>query len=153
MKNLIVSLVTFCLTLGFSNNSLSYTLDLTDGKHVQIDMNDWEYLSDEENYHFYLTKTNDYETDGFYKVYSLTLYKKEEIYQNLKAPVNRVITYGYMNCEQEAFYLMGQIFMDKNNEILYISERTFGEQIIELSSPNTPRNKAYVKVCKLGKSI
>lgn len=130
-----------------------FRLIIKDNILVEINKSDWSYLSNEGTYDFFITKNSKHTGNGFHKVHTMVEFKEKDgrLYDNLQAPVKRIISYGYMSCEEHVFYLIGQLYLEVNDKIIYAEEHQFGTYRIEVTSPNTARNKAFAKVCILGK--
>jgi hypothetical protein len=148
----LLAIVLSIFSLTAVANEEEFTLRVNDGV-VEVNMSDWQYLSNEATYHFYLAKKNMHVGNGFHKIHSISEFKEPEgrIYSGLSAPVKYIISFGYMDCNDGIFNLVGQLFTDKNYKIIYSSSYEYGEHRVEVTSPNTARNKAYTKVCMTGR--
>lgn len=135
--------------MGIALAEDEFRLSIIDNTKVEINKADWSYLSNEGTYDFYITKVNLHIGKGFHKVHTIVEFKEElgKPYANLQAPVKRIISYGYMSCEEQVFYLIGQIYLDVSDNIIYSEEHEFGTFRSEVTAPNTVRNKSYMKVC------
>jgi hypothetical protein len=145
MKYAIALLLAIFCTTTFSRES--FVLEFIDNSSVVYKPDDWVQISEEENFYFSLNKTPELLQDKVYRVHSMVEFKVEEEYTQLKAPVKRIFSYGIMDCSNAIFHLMGDFYVDKNNEIVFSSQSQIGSNQIELLTPNTSRNLAYKKVC------
>lgn len=68
-------------------------------------------------------------------------------YAELGYAVKRIFNYGMLDCEQRAFSLTSDIYVDSNNKIVYSEDYELGEFVSELLTPDTARNSVYKKVC------
>ena len=145
---LALTLLVITTSIVFANQE-EFKLRIDEENIVEIDKSNWTHLSDEKTYHFYVSKFNNQTQDGYYRMHSMVEFKEEngKQYTNLEAPVKRVISFGFMQCQEGVFYLIGELYTDKNNKIIYSAKYEFGEFVAEVTAPNTARNKAFMKVC------
>lgn len=68
-------------------------------------------------------------------------------YAALGYTVKRIFNYGMLDCEQRAFSVTSDIYVDTINKIVYREDYELGEFVSELMTPNTARNSVYKKVC------
>ena len=145
MKYIIAILLAILCASSLASDGFS--LKFTDDNFVIFDKDEWVQISEEENFDFFLSKTPELLQSDIFKVHSMVEFREEEVYTQLKAPVKRIFSWGIMDCNRAIFHLMGDFYVDKNNEIIFASQSEFRVNQIELRTPNTARNKAYNKVC------
>lgn len=147
-------MVLFVLTLSTAfAEQPDFTVNITNDGYVVLDIDDWDITSVEANYDFYISKNNKDLGKGYHRVYSWTEFKEPEYYSYLQGSVQRMISYGFMNCNEGTFSLMGSLYVDQKNKILDSTGYEYGEYLVEVTTPNTSRNKAFIKVCQLGQNI
>lgn len=152
-KMVIIALSIICMATANANEE--FLLKFKDNNQILLDMNEWTKLSDEGNYTFYLSKESNEINTGYYKVHSLVEFPDPNgvEYKNLNGPVKRIFSYGIMDCEQGIFFLLGDFYTDKDNVIVFSSQFEMGTRQVEVLTPNTARNKAYIKVCIVKHSV
>jgi hypothetical protein len=146
--------ILFALVMPLSHTAEpEFSLKIGEDGVVNLDSSDWDIVSQELNYDFYLAKVVTHVGNDYYRLYSWTEFREAEEYSYLKAPVKRMLSYGFMNCSDGTFSLMGSLYLDQNNKVLDSTGYDFGQYLVEVLTPNTSRNKAYKKVCVSGHNI
>ena len=68
-------------------------------------------------------------------------------FEALSAPVKRIFSFGVLDCENSTFYLLNDLFVNKDHQIVHIQKHEPEEYMVEMMEPNTARNKVYLMVC------
>ena len=130
----------------------SFTLPIEDlGQNTERiihNSKDWQYIGGEKDYTVYIEKGMLNEKQALYEFHSVTEFNKSFNYSIIKEPVKRIYTYGIVNCPEANLYLLGDLFADENNIIVYRQYHEFGSYITNLSDDNTVRSAIYNVLCK-----
>jgi hypothetical protein len=131
-----------------ANANAEFKLKFSDPTQIEYNANDWELISVEGTYDFYIAK-NSINDKGMVKMHSLVDYHK--IQENSNSPimssVKKIYSFGMIDCTNGILYLLNDFFTTETNQVVYIQNHDFGEYRVELLTPNTPRNKVYIRVC------
>ena len=117
-------------------------------ERILHDSKDWQYIGSEKDYTVYIEKGMLNEKQALYEFHSVTEFNKSYNYSIIKEPVKRIYTYGIVNCSEANLYLIGDLFADENNIIVYRQYHEFGSYITNLSGDSTVRSAIYNVLCK-----
>jgi hypothetical protein len=139
------------LTSAYAGKPNSFTLPIEQlGQEERILHNskDWYYVGNEKDYKVHIEKSMLNEKQTLYEFHSVTEFDKPHKYSIIKEPVKRIYSYGILNCAEANLYLLGDLFADKNNIIVYRQYHEFGSYITNLSGDSTVRSAIYNVLCK-----
>jgi len=142
-----IALLVFLFSVTANANE-EFKLKFSDPTQIEFNVTDWEPISVEGTYDFYLAK-NFISDNGMVKIHSLVDFHKiqENSNSTVMRYVKRIFSFGIIDCKNGVLYLLGDFFTNETNQVVYIQNHDFGEYRVELLTPNTPRNKAYIRVC------
>lgn len=146
MRAIIAALV-FLFSVNVNANE-EFKLKFLNPTQIEFNANDWELISVEKNYDFYLAK-NITVKNGAVKIHSLVDFHALQDNKDTPAisPVKKIFTFGIVDCERGIFYMLNDFYTSETNQIVYLQNYEPGEYSVELLTPGTPRNKAYIKAC------
>lgn len=129
-----------------------FALEFIDKSVIVDNTNDWVFVAAEGKvYNLYVSK--DAIAAGETRV---PLHSKVEFLEKdgfkfdaLQQPIKRIFSFGIIDCENAALYLITDFFVDSNNKIVHMQEHEPGDYIVEMLTPNTPRNSLYKAVCNI----
>ena len=146
MKAIVVVVMFFFSVIA--NATEEFKLKFSDPTQIEFNAVDWELISVEQNYDFYLAK-NTTVRNGSAKIHSLVDFHDLQNNENTPAigPVKKIFTFGIIDCERGIFYMLNDFYTSETHQIVYSHNYAFGEFRVELLTPGTPRNIAYIKAC------
>jgi len=110
---------------------------------------DWLFLKHEADYSFHVN------VGGFKSVYSdlllvhsLVSFDSPRKLQNMDIFVDKIYTYGLMDCNKGLFSLLSELYVDDKGVVKLNSLYEEGDYVVSLNAPGTARYEAYVYVCK-----
>lgn len=142
-------LIVFCI----NTQANDFELQFNENSVAEFNIDDWTKVSDEGTFDFYINKYPQYLKDDLFRIHSLVVFKDDPgvEFSNLGAPVKRIFSHGIIQCQRGIFYLMADYYTDQKFEIIFSSYYELGTRQIEVLTPNTARNKVYIKVCTADK--
>lgn len=146
LKYILFSLLVFSPALAKEDFSLRFKNE----NEVIYTPSDWVKISEEGAFDFYVSKVTPKIDHTHHRVFSLVEFAEPRKYQSLNSPVKRIFSFGIMDCENAVFYLLTDIYTDSNNNIIFVADYKSNPEVVEVSTPDTPRNKAFIKVCFVG---
>ena len=86
------------------------------------------------------------------KMHSMVVFHQDPgvMMGGLPIPIKRIFSFGLMDCSRMRLALLNDWFVDNTNQVVYNQNHEPGEYLVDLSTPDTPRNAAYQAVCKQG---
>jgi hypothetical protein len=144
-------MVLLLLAPAYAGKANSYTLPLENvGQEEKIihKSKDWYLIGNEKDYTVYIERGMLSEKQDLYEFHSYTEFDNPHTYSIIKEPVKRIYTYGIVNCTEANLYLLGDLFVDKNNIIVYRQYHQFGSYITNLSVDDKIRSGIYNVLCK-----
>jgi hypothetical protein len=139
------------LAPAYAGKPNSFTLpieQLNQEERIIHNSKDWYYVGKEKDYKVHIEKGMLNEKQTSYEFHSVTEFDKPHTYSLIKEPVKRIYTYGIVNCTEANLYLLGDLFVDNNNIIVYRQYHEFGSYITNLSVDDTIRSVIYNVLCK-----
>lgn len=110
---------------------------------------DWIFLKHESDYSFHVN------VDGFKSVHSdlllvhsLVSFDAPRKLENADIFVDKIYSYGLIDCNKGLFSLLGELYVDDKGEVKLNSMYGEGDHVVALNAPGTARYEAYVYVCK-----
>ena len=145
----ILAVIVFCFALTASANS-EFRLKFKDAVTVDFNASDWELAAVEGNYHLYIEKSSKNAGKKHVNLHTLIEFDGTEgfKFEALSVPVKRIFNFGVLDCENSTFYLLNDLFVNKDHQIVHIQKHEPEEYMVEMMEPNTARNKVYLMVCK-----
>lgn len=110
--------------------------------------NDWIFLKHENDYSFYVNN------GGFEKahsdlimIYTLVSFDKPRQVEGTSILIDKIYTFGLVDCNLALFSLIGEIYTDVNGVIHQNSLYEEGQYVVKMNSPDTARKEAYLAAC------
>jgi hypothetical protein len=144
-------LVLLCFSVTAS--AAGFKLQFADPTQIVLNDSDWSLVSHSESYDLYLAQEMiGAGTHQSTKMHSMVVFHRDPgvMLGGLPVPIKRIFSFGLMDCSQGRLTLLNDWFVDNTNQVIYNQNHEPGEYLVDLSIPNTPRNDAYLAVCKRG---
>jgi hypothetical protein len=128
-----------------------FRLKFTDPTQIEFNAEDWVKVSREDVYDLYISKDAVSSNQSKVKVHSMVIFhepKGREL-SGVLAPVKKIYSFGMMDCKEAILYLVTDLFVDVNEQVIYMQNHDFGDYRVDLKEPNTARNAAFLKVCSI----
>ena len=81
------------------------------------------------------------------EVHSVTAYNKPFYYDTLNAVVEKVYTYGIMDCKKKVLVIGNELYVQPDEVIVFRSGYEYGSYVIDLNAPNSLRYEILNAVC------
>ena len=147
MKKFILLLCSLVVTVSFAASMRLEVRPNGDEQMVVYKADDWYFVSKESNYNVYLAKGEIEESNGYLLVQSLTEFDENVKYSYMEKPVKKIFSYGAMDCKNQKFYLLGDMFTAEDLTVQFVQYHEMGSHISSLDKEGTARNEVWKIVC------
>lgn len=151
MKRLLALVMTVALSLPVSAKQKDFNLNIqgtSDGKETIVySPSDWEFITESTSYKVSVEKgalRTDQEAVEFH---SVTIFNEPFFYDSVGSLVDKIYTYGVLSCTEKNLFIFNEVYVDPKEIIVFNSIHEFGSFVVELETPNTPRNDILKAVC------
>lgn len=147
MKKLI--LVVMAL-LSFNSYSKDFEVEIDNTKTppvVKYVPNDWVYLAHENDYSFYINNGGFQKHSDLIVIYTLVTFDKPRQIQGTDITIDKIYSFGLLDCNNALFSLLGELYVDVNGVIHQNSLYEEGQYVVKMNSPDTARQQAYLSAC------
>jgi hypothetical protein len=148
MKKLLIIIMAL-LSLNSYSKEFEVEIDRTKTPPVaKYVADDWIFLKHENDYSFYVNN------GGFQKahsdltmIYTLVSFDKPRQVEGTSILIDKIYTFGLIDCNLALFSLIGEIYTDVDGAIHQNSLYEEGQFVVKMNSPDTARKEAYLAAC------
>lgn len=108
---------------------------------------DWQRVTNTDEYIVFVEKNIIGRSEDLLHFHALTIYNDPFFYDTLKDVVEKVYTYGIMNCSSKQLAIINEFYVKTDDTVIYTSNYQYGSHIIEMDVPDTLRFEILTSVC------
>jgi hypothetical protein len=133
-------------------SAAGFKLQFADPTQIIVNESDWTKVSHNESYDLYLATEMIGVGPQASKMHSMVIFHQDPgvMMGGLPVPIKRIFSFGLIDCGRSRLTLLNDWFVDVTNQVVYNQNHEPGEYLVDLSTPATARNDAYLAVCKQG---
>lgn len=109
---------------------------------------EWILGSDRDDWSLYVEKGLTEEHKPIYEFHAVTAYKKPYFSEGLRSLIDKIYTYGVLDCRNGNLHILFEWYADPNENLVHRSTHEFGSYTVEMLEPDTARNEIYNLICK-----
>ena len=109
---------------------------------------EWILASDRDEWSLYGEKGMYDNNKAIHEFHALTAYKKPYFSDGLKTLIDKIYTYGVLDCRQGYLYILFEWYVDPDETLIHRSGFEFGAYTVEMTTPDSARNEIYNQICK-----
>jgi hypothetical protein len=145
-------LLSALLCFSVAASAAGFKLQFADPTQIILNDSDWSLVSHTESYDLYLALEMIGAGTQSPKMHSMVVFHQDPgvALGGLPVPIKRIFSFGLMDCSRGRLALLNDWFVDSTNQVVYNQNHEPGEYLVDLLTPNTPRNDAYLAVCRQG---
>ena len=147
MKTLLSIIIATLISLPAYGYSLQFEKQGEKEKIIHKS-SDWHFVGKEGAYFLSIEKGMLGKKSEKYEFHSVTEFYKPYKYTNLDEEIHRIYTYGLLDCSKESLYLMMNLYVDLNNNIVYREYHELGTYISPLKVEKSVRQTVYDILCR-----
>lgn len=149
MKKLLL-LIMAVISINASSKDFQVEIDIEKSpavvKHVP---ENWLFLLKENDYTFSVNVGEFKKVhSNLLVIYSLVDFDEPRQIQGVDIRIDKIYSYGLIDCNRALFSLLGEIYTDENGVIHKNAVYEEGKYIVNLDAPGTARYEAYALACK-----
>ena len=140
----------FALLISVVGVANSFELKFSDPTQIVHNNSDWALASRSATYDFFVNIESVGTNDSTVRVHTVVAFTDPAggNFDQLSVPISRIYSFGIMECKNGIFNLLNDWFVDNTNQVVYTQLHPLDSYIVEMKTPNTPRNDLFRLVCK-----
>ena len=101
------------------------------------DYKDWQRVAHKDDYVVYVEKNIVGTSEEILHFHALTIYNEPFYYDTLKDVVEKIYTYGVLNCKVKQLAIVNEFYVKVDESIIYTANYEYGSNILEMDEPNS----------------
>ena len=148
MKHLFTFIMAILLTSFSHASQKDYVLDITDDDVIVHNQKDWHFVVKSDDYDIYIEKGMLGTKEEIVRFHAFVPYHSPEYIYGATVPINALYVYGSLHCSRQQLMLLMDMYVDKNNKIVFRNAYEVNTHIVSLNVPHTTRFDILNLVCK-----
>lgn len=148
MKHLFTFIMAILLTSFSHASQKDFTLNITNNDVIIHNQKDWHFVVKSDDYDIYIEKGMLGAKQEIVRFHAFVLYHVPEQMYGSTVPINALYVYGSLHCGKQQLMLLMDMYVDKNNKIVFRNAYEVNTHIVSLNVPNTTRFDILNLVCK-----
>jgi hypothetical protein len=146
LKCLMVITVLLVTSLAAADN---YKLEFDGPTQIVHHSNDWRVVAQTSQYNLGVDVQSIGTGDSVVAIYTLVDFTKSggDKIDGIGSLVQRIYSYGIIECKNKLFNILNDWFVDSNGQIVYNQVHSVDAYLVDMSTPDTPRNLLLQSVC------